>query len=83
VATDLGGLRTAVRDGVSGLLVPGHDARDWSSALTKAVELRDVLAPGALEHAAQFSWSTTADGLLATYRDALADRSGLLVVNAR
>ncbi|MDX6197013.1 MAG: D-inositol-3-phosphate glycosyltransferase [Actinomycetota bacterium] len=83
VATDIGGLRTAVRHGVSGLLVPGHDPGAWSSALTKAVELRDVLAPGALTHAAQFSWSTTADGLLATYRDALADRSGLLVANAR
>jgi len=43
----------------------------------------DVLQPEALAHAAQFSWSATADGLLATYRDALADRSGLLVVNAR
>ncbi|MDT7573594.1 MAG: D-inositol-3-phosphate glycosyltransferase [Actinomycetota bacterium] len=83
VATDIGGLRTAVRHGVSGLLVPGHDPGQWSSALTKAVELRDVLTPGALAHAAQFSWAATADGLLTTYRDALADRSGLLVANAR
>ncbi|MDT7538027.1 MAG: D-inositol-3-phosphate glycosyltransferase [Actinomycetota bacterium] len=83
VATDIGGLRTAVRDGISGLLVPGHDPGAWSSALTKAVELRDVMTPGALAHAAQFSWAATADGLLTTYRDALADRSGLLVVNAR
>jgi D-inositol-3-phosphate glycosyltransferase len=83
VATDVGGLRTAVRDGVSGLLVAGHDPADWSSALTKAVELRAALRPGALAHAAQFSWSATADGLLATYREALADRSGLLLANAR
>jgi D-inositol-3-phosphate glycosyltransferase len=83
VATDIGGLRTAVRDGISGLLVPGHDPGAWSSALTKAVELGDVMTPGALAHAAQFSWAATADGLLTTYRDALADRSGLLVVNAR
>jgi D-inositol-3-phosphate glycosyltransferase len=83
VATDVGGLRTAVRDGLSGLLVPGHDPADWSSALTKAVELREVLRPGALAHAAQFSWSTTADGLLSTYRDAIADRTELLVANAR
>jgi D-inositol-3-phosphate glycosyltransferase len=83
VATDIGGLRTAVRDGISGLLVPGHEPGAWSSALTKAVELRDVMTPGALAHAAQFSWAATADGLLTTYRDALADRSGLLVVNAR
>jgi D-inositol-3-phosphate glycosyltransferase len=83
VATDVGGLRTAVRDGVSGLLVAGHDPADWSSALTKAVELRAALRQGALAHAAQFSWSATADGLLATYREALADRSGLLLANAR
>lgn len=83
VATDVGGLRTAVRDGVSGLLVPGHDAGDWAAALTRAVALRPTLSPGALAHAAQFSWAATADGLLATYRHALADRSELLVANAR
>jgi D-inositol-3-phosphate glycosyltransferase len=82
VATDIGGLRTAVRDGVSGLLVPGHDPDQWASALTKAVEMRRVLRAGAITHAAQFSWSSTADGLLATYRDALASRSGLLVATA-
>jgi D-inositol-3-phosphate glycosyltransferase len=83
VATDIGGLRTAVRDGVSGLLVPGHDPDQWAAALTKAVEMRRVLRDGAVSHAAQFSWSSTADGLLATYRDALAVRSGLLVATAR
>jgi D-inositol-3-phosphate glycosyltransferase len=82
VATDIGGLRTAVRDGVSGLLIPGHDPDQWASALTKAVEMRRVLRAGAITHAAQFSWSSTADGLLATYRDALASRSGLLVATA-
>jgi D-inositol-3-phosphate glycosyltransferase len=80
VATDVGGLRTTVRDGVSGLLVPGHGADQWAAALSKAVELREVLRPGALAHAAQFSWASTADELLATYRDVLADRSGLLAV---
>ncbi len=30
VATDVGGLRTTVRDGVSGLLVPGHDPVAWA-----------------------------------------------------
>ena len=83
VATDVGGLRTAVRDGISGLLVPGHDPSAWASALTRAVELRAVLSPGAVQHASQFSWAATADGLLATYRDALAERSELLVATAR
>jgi D-inositol-3-phosphate glycosyltransferase len=81
VATDVGGLRTAVRGG--GLLVPGHDDRQWAAALTRAIASRDVLAPAAVAHARDFSWSATADGLLATYRDALAERSGLLVASAR
>ncbi|MCU1589314.1 MAG: UDP-N-acetylglucosamine [Frankiales bacterium] len=83
VATDVGGLRTAVHDGVSGLLVPGHDAGRWAGALSRAIETRDALSAGAVAHASQFSWSATADGLLATYRDALMERSGLLVANAR
>jgi D-inositol-3-phosphate glycosyltransferase len=74
VATDVGGLRTTVLDGVSGLLVDGHGTQDWAVALRRAVEQRAVLAPGALAHAQEFSWGATADGLLATYRAALAER---------
>jgi D-inositol-3-phosphate glycosyltransferase len=77
VATDVGGLRTTVRDGVSGLLVPGHGADAWAAALTRAIAQRPALSRGAVEHAAGFSWSRTADGLLDTYRDALADRVAL------
>ncbi|MCW2570166.1 MAG: UDP-N-acetylglucosamine [Frankiales bacterium] len=83
VATDIGGLRTAVHEGVSGLLVPGHDTGQWAAALSRAMDLRSVLSPGAVAHASQFSWSQTAEGLLATYRGALAERSGLLVASAR
>jgi D-inositol-3-phosphate glycosyltransferase len=74
VATDVGGLRTTVDDGVSGLLVPGHAPHDWASALNRAVEQRDALSAGAVTHATEFSWRTTADGLLATYRAALRER---------
>jgi D-inositol-3-phosphate glycosyltransferase len=83
VATDVGGLRTTVRDGVSGLLVPGHGADAWAAALTRAVAARGVLSAGALAHAARFSWSRTAEGLLETYRDALADRTALPLAVAR
>ena len=75
VATDVGGLRTTVRDGVSGLLVPGHDPAAWAAALERAVRDRAVLSLGAVEHAAGFSWGRTAEGLLAVYRVALADRA--------
>lgn len=74
VATDVGGLRTTVVDGTSGLLVPGHGTDGWAAALRRAVEDRPRLSRGALAHAAGFSWHRTAEGLLATYRDALADR---------
>ena len=74
VATDIGGLRTTVLDGVSGLLVPGHRTDAWADALTYAVADRPALSTGALRHASGFSWDATGDGLLATYRAALADR---------
>ena len=77
VATDVGGLRTTVRDGVSGLLVPGHGADAWAAALSRAVDDRARLGAGAVRHASGFSWSRTADGLLATYRDALVERVAL------
>ncbi len=83
VATDVGGLRTTVRDGVSGLLVPGHGADGWAAALRRAVQHRPSLSPGAVAHASAFSWERTADGLLATYRDALADRTALPLAAAR
>jgi D-inositol-3-phosphate glycosyltransferase len=83
VATDVGGLRTTVRDGVSGLLVPGHDAGQWAAALTRAAIERPLLARGALAHAAEFSWNATADGLLSTYRDALSDRHSALLAAYR
>jgi D-inositol-3-phosphate glycosyltransferase len=74
VATDVGGLRTTVRDGVSGLLVPGHDPEQWAVALRRALADRPVLSAGARRHAAAFSWDQTAAGLLATYRDAITGR---------
>ena len=79
VATDVGGLRTTVRDGVSGLLVPGHGAGQWAAAITRALADRERLSRGALAHAADFSWTATAEGLLDTYRDALAAPLALAV----
>jgi len=73
VGTDVDGLASAVRDGRSGLLV----ARPEPSLVADAVRrlltepgLRPSLRAGALAHAAGFSWESTVDGLLASYRHA-------------
>jgi D-inositol-3-phosphate glycosyltransferase len=75
VAAAVGGLVTAVRDGISGVLVDNHDPVDWArviDGLLAAPGDRDRLAAGAVEHARNFSWNRTACGLLAVYRDAVA-----------
>lgn len=75
IAASVGGLRTAVQDGVSGVLVDGHDP------VTYARVLRDLLsaparlgqlARGAVAHASRFGWSRTVDRLLGAYSEAMA-----------
>ena len=81
VAAAVGGLVTAVRDGISGVLVDGHDARDWARVLTKllaAPRLRRRLSAGAVAHAAGFSWDRTAEGLLRVYREAVTEHRALI-----
>ena len=81
VAADVGGLGTAIADGVSGLLVGTHRTRDWADALATLVDdpaRRAQFAAAAPAHAAHFSWDRTADGLLQTYADAGRERAGLL-----
>jgi D-inositol-3-phosphate glycosyltransferase len=76
VAAAVGGLPTAVAAGVSGLLVYGHDPADYAAALDPLLRrpaYRALLAAGCRGHAERFSWRTTADRLLATYREAMAD----------
>jgi D-inositol-3-phosphate glycosyltransferase len=76
VAAAVGGLRTAVRDGVSGLLVEGHDPQDWARALSRFVtepRWRDTLSAGAREHAAAFGWQATSSRLMEVYAEAIAN----------
>jgi len=75
VAAAVGGLSTVVRDGHSGLLVDGHDPRDWAAALTRVLDdgdLRARLEAGALRQARLFSWDATADRTLEVYERAAA-----------
>ncbi|MGI9196205.1 MAG: D-inositol-3-phosphate glycosyltransferase [Candidatus Nanopelagicales bacterium] len=81
VAASVGGLRTAVADGRSGLLVPGHDPAAWARALARmATPERDRLAAGARHHAESFSWSATAAGLIDSYSQAIAQHVQLTAV---
>jgi len=74
VAAAVGGLRTAVADGVSGLLVDGHDPAAWARAvggLLDDVGRRDAMAAAAVGHAGRFSWDSTVDTTLDVYADAV------------
>ena len=76
VAAAVGGLRTAVRDGESGMLVDGHDPREWATVLGDLIARPDErarLAVGARTHAERFGWAATAAGTLRVYRSAIAD----------
>ncbi|WP_250028023.1 D-inositol-3-phosphate glycosyltransferase [Paractinoplanes maris] len=81
VAAAVGGLVTAVRDGLSGVLVDGHDPGDWARVLDDllaAPALREKLSAGAVAHASDFSWDRTAEGLLRVYREAVTGHRALI-----
>lgn len=86
VAAAVGGLRTAVAHQVSGLLVDGHDPRDFAHAIatiTSQPALREELARGAHMHAAAFGWSATTAGLLASYSAAMANLEATRLLASR
>ncbi|MBE7187477.1 D-inositol-3-phosphate glycosyltransferase [Jatrophihabitans endophyticus] len=75
-AAAVGGLPTAVADGVSGVLVDGHDPQVWAGAVggvLRSPEALRRLADGARAHAERFSWARTAAGLHETYEAAVGD----------
>jgi len=74
VATDVGGLRHAVRNHYSGLLVKGHDQRDWADALATILDdpaEMSRMGGNAAAHAATFSWDNTAAATLHAYHKAV------------
>ena len=90
VAAAVGGLPVAVRDGVSGALVAGHDVDDWADTIAATLNRSGTrMSRAAVAHAANFSWARTVDALLAAYGRAIADysaehqRSGVLALPAR
>ena len=85
-AAAVGGLRTAVRDGFSGVLVDGHDPEVWASVLRDLVLSPRWLASlsrGALAHASGFGWPATADRLIEVYTGAMASAGSVDAAGSR
>ena len=70
VASAVGGLRTAVADGISGVLVDGHDPKAWGAVIARLLmdpSRRELMSKGARAHAMNFSWDSTAKKTLEVY----------------
>ena len=76
IATAVGGLRTAIADGISGVLVDGHDSKAWSSVIARLLQepqRRVLLSMGAIEHASHFGWDATSRGTLDIYDQVITE----------
>jgi D-inositol-3-phosphate glycosyltransferase len=76
VAASVGGLRTAVRHGHSGVLVNSHDPHRYATAVRELISAPATLArlrEGARQHASMFSWTATVDALLQLYSGVTAE----------
>jgi D-inositol-3-phosphate glycosyltransferase len=86
VAAAVGGLTTAVRDGVSGVLVDGHDPGEYARVLRGFVgvpeRLREERSLAAQQHARSFGWSAAAARMIDVYvsaMDELREPAGIAV----
>ncbi|MCF4122153.1 glycosyltransferase [Antribacter sp. KLBMP9083] len=73
IAAAVGGLRTVVEDGISGVLVPDHEPATWARVLADLLgddERRERLAAGARRSAARFGWEAAARQMLDVYEQA-------------
>jgi D-inositol-3-phosphate glycosyltransferase len=74
VATDVSGLRHAVGDQQTGLLVAGHEPASWADALSAVLDHPEEMVrmgANAAAHASRFSWDNTAAATLRAYALAL------------
>ncbi|MFD0377680.1 D-inositol-3-phosphate glycosyltransferase [Streptomyces sp. NPDC127112] len=76
LASAVGGLPTAVRDGVTGVLVPGNDPAEYARKLLWFAEHpgeAEVMGRAAVSHARNMSWRGAAARTLEVYRDVLRE----------
>lgn len=86
IARDAGGLREAVIDGETGVLIPadtaagaGDDPRVWAEAIERLLadpERLSRMGDAARAHAMRRSWDVSAERLLEAYRDLLGRPAG-------
>jgi D-inositol-3-phosphate glycosyltransferase len=77
VAARVGGLATAVRDGISGVLIDGHDPADYARVCAELLGRPEQLGRMRLDarrHAEGFGWKATAERTLEAYSDTMAER---------
>lgn len=76
LASAVGGLPTAVRDGVTGVLVHGNDPAEYARRLLWFAEhpaQAAVMGRAAVAHARSMSWGSAAARTLEVYRDVLRE----------
>jgi D-inositol-3-phosphate glycosyltransferase len=76
LGADAGGLRTVVRDGVSGFLVDGRDPGSYADLIVAILTdhaLAARLSRGAVRQAAGFSWDATTTDIRAVYGELLGE----------
>jgi D-inositol-3-phosphate glycosyltransferase len=72
IASNVAGLASVVRDGVTGFLVDGHDPADYADRMRRVLEtthLAEELGWRGSRLARAFSWDRTADQLLERFSD--------------
>ena len=85
VAAAVGGLRTAVEDGVTGALVDGHLPARWASVLGDLLAdpvRRERLGRQGVARASRYGWTHVADRMVAVYDDVVteaADQAAALI----
>jgi len=79
IASNVAGLASVVRDGVTGFLVDGHDPADYADRMRRVLEtpnLSEELGRRGSRLARAFSWERTVDRLLERFSD-LASGAGV------
>jgi D-inositol-3-phosphate glycosyltransferase len=70
VAANVGGLTTAIVDGRTGVLVDGHDPKDYADVIARLLDddaTRVSMGLAGADHARQFGWEVTARRTLEGY----------------